>query len=42
MTTGYYLLDHRNPNAARFGGFWGYPTMSQYGRHVRLQNGTDT
>ena len=24
----YYLLDHRNPNAARFGGFWGYPTMT--------------
>ena len=25
---GYYLLDHYNPSAQRFGGFWGYPTMS--------------
>lgn len=34
MTTGYVLLDHPNPNAARFGGFWGYPTMSQTPRVI--------
>jgi hypothetical protein len=34
MTTGYYLLDHRNPNAGRFGGFWGYSTMSQTPRVI--------
>ena len=34
MTTGYYLLDHRNPSAARFGGFWGYPTMAQTPRVI--------
>ena len=34
MTTGYVLLDRYNPNAARFGGFWGYPTMAQDPRVV--------
>ena len=34
MTTGYYLLDHPNPNAGRFGGFWGYATMLQTPRVI--------
>lgn len=34
MTTGYYLIDHKNPNAARFGGFWGYATMLQIPRVI--------
>lgn len=34
MTTGYALLDTRNPNAARFGGYWGYPTMSEKPRVI--------
>lgn len=37
MTTGYYALDHTNPNAIAKGytwGFWGYPTMNQTPRAV--------
>ena len=36
MTTGYYLLSNPNPNAARFGGFWGYPTMAQTPRVIGI------
>lgn len=46
----YYLLSNPNPNAARFGGFWGYPTMSQTPRVIVVHttesladlNGPDT
>ena len=36
MATGYYSLDHPNPNALRKGyeGFWGYSTMNQTPRAV--------
>lgn len=30
----YYLLDRPNPNAGRFGGFWGYPSMAQTPRVI--------